>query len=93
MEKRIRVEDVSKYSYWGLAESYFDVNQYSESAIKDLKEYEQLVEKFISKKKMELIERNRMEKLRMQFENMPSFFAKELSIKFNQIELKRLSHD
>ena len=93
LEKRIRVEDVSKYSYWGLAESYFDVNQYSESAIKDLKEYEQLVEKFISKKKMELIERNRMEKLRMQFENMPSFFAKELSIKFNQIELKRLSHD
>ena len=69
------------------------MNQYSESAIKDLKEYEQLVEKFISKKKMELIERNRMEKLRMQFENMPSFFAKELSIKFNQIELKRLSHD
>jgi len=93
LEKKISFEDATKFSYNGLIESYFGSNQYSNIVLEDLKEYEKLVNKHIANEKLTISETNRMEKLRIQFETMPSFLSKELSIKFNQIELKRLNND
>ncbi len=93
LEKRERFEDASLISYWGLVESYFESNQYSKKALNDIKEYEKLVDRYLTTDDLTSQEFNRMELLRMQFENMPAYFSKELSIKFNQIELKRLNYD
>jgi len=93
LEKKIRFEDASLLSYWGLAESYFDVNQYSIKAIELIDEYESLVNEKLEGKELSANKFKRMMQLRTQFENLPSYFSKELSIKFNQIELKRLEQE
>ncbi len=93
LEKKTRFEDASLLSYWGLAESYFDVNQYSNKAIELIEEYENLVNEKLEKKELPAVKFKRMMQLRTQFENLPSYFSKELSIKFNQIELKRIEQE
>ncbi len=93
LEKETRFEDASLLSYWGLAESYFDVNQYSNKAIELIEEYENLVNEKLEKKELPAVKFKRMMQLRTQFENLPSYFSKELSIKFSQIELKRIEQE
>lgn len=43
LEKRIKVEDLSSYSYEGIVEGYFDVDKYSDEIKEKLLRYEQLV--------------------------------------------------
>jgi predicted ATP-binding protein involved in virulence len=45
LERQIRVEDMSDYSYEGVIEHYYDLNQYSEEANKQFEIYKSLIDK------------------------------------------------
>lgn len=85
LEKKIKVEDLSGYSYEGIVESYFDIDQYSQEIKDKINRYESLVEKN-NKTDEEDDEEN---ELRKYLKNIPKDLAQELYGKFLDIEIKR----
>lgn len=85
LENKIKVEDLSAYSYEAIVENYFDINMYSKEITNKLNIYEKLV-KSLNKTDEEL---EKEVELRRYFNNLPDDFAVELKYKFNEIELKR----
>ena len=87
LEKKERVEDLSGYSVENIIESYFDADQYSEFVKTRVKEYEALSEK----QNRSQLENNRFSELEAYFNKFPLNFAPELSLKINNIRLKKIA--
>ncbi len=86
LEKRLKVDDLSGYSYEGIVESYFDSDQYSEIIKKKVKEYEKLM----SKTKLTEEQEDKLIDLKLYFKQLPKFLSPELSLKIQQIELAKI---
>jgi predicted ATPase len=85
LEKKIQVEDLSKYSYEGIVESYFNVDKYSREIKDKLHIYSELLEKNDRSDE----DKEKMLELRLYFKTIPMDLAPELVYKFQEIELKR----
>lgn len=85
LEKKIKVEDLSGYSYEGIVESYFDIDQYS-SQIKDKINY---YSDLINKKDKTEEEIDEMHTLRKYLKNIPQDLSPELYARFLEIEINR----
>lgn len=86
LERRIRIEDASGYSYDTIIESYFDSDKYSEALKRKVAEYEAL---------LQLQERNSAQEVRLielekYFDNLPMQLSPELEVKVQQLRLARL---
>lgn len=88
LENKIKVEDLSGYSYEGIIESYFDNDEYSDNIKEKIKLYETLA----NTKSLNEDDQAELIKLRLYLKHIPSELAPELSAKFNEIELKRLGN-
>lgn len=86
LEKKIQVENLSRYSYKGIVEGYYYIDQYSYKIKVKMERYEELVNKS-EKNDDEEIE---MLSIRNYLREIPTDLAPELVYKFNDIELKRL---
>lgn len=89
LEKNIRVDDLSAYSYQSIVERYFNVDQYSSEIKSKITRYEQLVYN-ITKTDDDLEE---MYDLRKYFKNLPEYISPELSAKFLELEILRRTND
>ena len=87
LENHILVDDLSGYSYDGIVESYFDNDKYSDIIKNKLEKYEQLVNQAVRTEEEEAL----MIELRRDLKDIPRSLAPELKLKFQQIELDRLS--
>lgn len=85
LEKQIKVEDLTSYSYEGIVESYFDIDQYSQEIKNKVLRYEALVE--INNKTDK--EDDEEKELRKYLKNIPKELSPELYGKFLDIEIKR----
>lgn len=85
LEKNIKMEDLSLYSYEGIVEGYFDVDNYSDELKAKIKEYRELA----FRKDLNDDEKARRAELRIEFKNVSKDLAKELKDEFNAIEEKR----
>ncbi|MBY6951039.1 AAA family ATPase [Clostridium botulinum] len=85
LEKKIRIENLSAYSYEGIVEGYFEVDNYSKELKEKLEEYKNLA----FKKDLNDDEKARRAELRIEFKNASNDLAKELKDEFNVIEEKR----
>lgn len=82
LEKNIRLENLSNFSYEGIVEGYFDVDNYSKELKEKISEYRKLVLKdFLSED-----ERARRAELRIEIKNASNDLAMELKAEFNEIE-------
>lgn len=89
LEKKIRVENLSNYSYDGIVEGYFEIDKYSQDLKDKLEEYKNLVfRKDLSEK-----ESARRAELRIELKNSSNDLAKQLKSEFNEIEKKRKQLD
>lgn len=86
LEKKIKVKDLSNYSYEGIVEGYFNVDKYSEDIKAKLDEYEKLA----YKKELSDYERAKRSQLRIELKEISSELAIEMKLRFEQIEMKRL---
>lgn len=86
LEKCVELENLSFYSADGLAESYFDTDEYSDEMKSRLERYADLVHK------VEITEEERAERarLRMELKNIPQGLATEAKNTFEEIERHRL---
>ncbi len=84
LENNIKVESLTAYSYEGVVEEYFNVNQYSEEIIKKINRYEILIDK---KEKTD-DETDEMYDIRSYLKQIPNH-SKELMSKFFELEIKR----
>lgn len=89
LEKNIRVDDLSAYSYQSIIERYFNIDQYSSEIKLKIDKYEQLVYK--ANKTNEDLEK--MYDLRNYFKNLPEYVSPELSAKFLELEILRRTND
>ena len=87
LEKNIKVEDLSNYSYEGIVEGYFNVDKYSKEIKTKLDEYEKLA----YKKELSDDERARRSELKIELKEISSELAVELKLRFEEIEMKRKS--
>ena len=85
LEKKIRIEYLSNYSYEGIVEGYFEVDNYSKELKEKLEEYKNLA----FRKDLNDDEKARRAELRIEFKNASNDLAKELKDEFNEIEEKR----
>lgn len=85
LEKRIRVENLSSYSYDGIVEGYFEIDNYSDELKEKIAEYRKLA----FSKDLSDDERARRAELRIELKNASNDLAKELKAEFNEIEEKR----
>lgn len=85
LEKNIRVEDLSNYSYEGIVEGYFDVDNYSEELKKKIEKYRELA----FKDNLTEDERAERARLRIEIKDSSNDLAKELKQEFYEIEEKR----
>lgn len=85
LEKKIRIENLSNYSYEGIVEGYFEVDNYSKELKEKLEEYKNLA----FRKDLNDDEKARRAELRIEFKNASNDLAKELKDEFNEIEEKR----
>ncbi|UED79605.1 AAA family ATPase [Lysinibacillus sp. CD3-6] len=78
LENRIRLDDLSGYSYEGIIESYFNTNQYGEELIKKLNKLEVLLSKEQKNEdeKIELIELDSF------FRGLPDELSEEAKLKY-----------
>lgn len=83
LEKNIRVEDATSYSYDTIVESYFDTDKYSTKVKMKLAEYEQL----FLRHQLSTKEKERLHYLERYFQNAPKELAPELEVKLQQIQL------
>ena len=85
LEKNIRLENLSNFSYEGIVEGYFDVDNYSKELKEKISEYKELALKdFLSED-----ERARRAELRLEIKNASNDLAMELKAEFNEIEKLR----
>ena len=86
LEKCVELENLSLYSADGLAESYFDTDEYSDELKSKVERYADLVHK------KEITEEERAEraKLRVELKNIPQGLATEARNTFEEIERQRL---
>lgn len=89
LQHRIVTTDLSGYSYDALIESYFGSDKYSQVLKEKLKRYE-----FLSKNLKESSDEQKAEyfELNDYFSSLPKYFATELNVKLQQIELDKLAN-
>jgi len=87
LEKQIRIEDATGYSYDTLIESYFGSDKYSHIVADKVEEFEVLS----SKSDLSNEEKSKLFRLESYFEGVPRVFAPELDVKLQQIKLRNLS--
>ena len=85
LEKNIRIENLSDYSYDGIVEGYFEVDNYSNELKKKIEEYKSLA----LRNDLTDDERARRAELRIELKDIPSDLAREVKAEFNDIEEKR----
>lgn len=85
LEKKIRLENLSNYSYDGIVEGYFEVDSYSKELKEKIEEYRSLA----FRKDLNEEESARRAELRIEFKNVSGDLAKQLKSEFNEIEEKR----
>lgn len=85
LEKKIKVEDLTMYSYEGIVEGYFNIDKYSQEIKSKVNRYAYLVEKN-EKTDDEDVE---MYELRKDLKNIPKDLAPELYGRFLEIEIQR----
>lgn len=85
LEKKIRMENLSNYSYEGIVEGYFEVDSYSKELKEKIEEYKILA----YKNDLNEEESARRAELRIELKNASNDLAKELKAEFNEIEEKR----
>lgn len=85
LEKNLRIEDLSAYSYDGIVEGYFEVDNYSKELKENIQEYRELA----FNDKLSDDERARRAELRVKLKNASNDLAKELKAEFYEIEEKR----
>lgn len=86
LEKKIKLEDLSAYSYEGIVEGYFNIDKYSTEAKEKLFRYKELVNK---ENKSEEEESEEFE-LRNYLKGIPETLASEIVYEFKNIELSKL---
>lgn len=87
LENKILVNDLSAYSYQGIIEGYFDIDQYS-NIIKDkFDRYEELINKHNRAED----EEDDLLEIKSYLKEIPDFLAPELKSKFYEIELNKRS--
>lgn len=86
LEKCVELENLSLYSADGLAESYFDMDEYSDELKNKVQRYALLVHK----KDITEEERAERAKLRVELKNIPQGLATEARNTFEEIERHRL---
>jgi predicted ATP-binding protein involved in virulence len=84
LENQQRMEDLSKYSYEGIIEYYYNSDMYSQKAKKLFEEYQKLSSNKRSQKDDE-----RFAEIILQLDTIPSAVAPELFLKFKECETKR----
>ena len=82
LEKNIRLENLSNFSYEGIVEGYFDVDNYSKELKEKISEYRKLA----LKDSLSEDERARRAELRLEIKNASNDLAMELKAEFNEIE-------
>ena len=82
LEKNIRVEDLSAYSYEGIVEGYFQVDNYSNELKEKIAEYKKLA----FAENLSDDEKARRAELRIELKNSSNDLAKELKLEFEEIE-------
>ncbi len=87
LEKKQRIEDLSGYSVENIIETYFDADQYSEFVKKQVKEYEELS----ANTQRDAAQNKHFDELEKYFNKFPLSFAPELSLKINNIRLKKIA--
>lgn len=85
LEKKIKIEDLTMYSYEGIVEGYFNIDKYSQGIKSKVDRYAYLVEK--NKKTDD--EDVEMYELRKDLKNIPKDLAPELYGRFLEIEIQR----
>lgn len=85
LEKHIQVEDLSAYSFEGIVEGYFDIDQYSNEIKDKLSRYKKLV--YTDNKSQD--EKDEMIDLRSYLKNISEKLAPELVYEFRKIEITR----
>lgn len=89
LEKKLLIEDMSEYSYEGVIEGYFEVDQYSNEIKKKLKEYKMLV----NKENCSDEDRIRKSQLRLELSEVSGDVAREVKAEFMRIETQRKAKD
>lgn len=84
LENKIKVESLTAYSYEGIVEEYFNVNQYSQEIIEKVQRYEIL----INKKEKTDYEIDEMYEIERLLDQIP-IHSQELEFKVNQLKIKR----
>lgn len=87
LEKQIKLENATAYSYDTLIESYFDSDKYSLHLKQLINEYESLLQKTDLNKN----EQHRKVELYQYFKQVPTQFAPELAVKIQQFQLQELT--
>lgn len=85
LEKNYSIKNMSEYSYEGVIEGYFEVDQYSDAIKKKLEEYKEL----IHKENCSEDERRRRSDLRAELSEISGDVAKEVKAEFMEIEKQR----
>ena len=85
LEKNIRLEGLSEYSYEGIVEGYFDVDNYSDELKNKISKYRELA----FRSDLTDDERALRAELRIELKNASNDLAKELKQEFDEIERQR----
>lgn len=86
LEKNILTSDLSSYSYEALIESYFKVDQYSETLKKHLLKYEKL----LSKEILNDLDKEELNFLEKYLNSAPSIFNDELYVRLQQLKISKI---
>ena len=87
LEKQIRVEDLSGYSYSNIIKSYFGADEYSAELREKVSEYETL----LNLNNLNLPQKERLYELKLFFKELPKSLSPELQLKISQLELAELA--
>ena len=87
LEKQIRVEDLSGYSYSNIVKSYFGADEYSAELREKVSEYETL----LNLNDLNLPQKERLYELKLFFKELPKSLSPELQLKISQLELAELA--
>ena len=85
LEKNIRLEGLSEYSYEGIVEGYFDIDNYSDELKNKISKYKELA----FRNDLTDDERALRAELRIELKNASNDLAKELKQEFDEIEKQR----
>jgi predicted ATP-binding protein involved in virulence len=88
LEKKIVVDDdLTKYSWEAIIESYIDSDKYSNELKEKVNKYEEL----LNKDSLSESEKDELLELKIYFSKIPTIFADELAIKLNQLNSKAIA--